>query len=97
MNVTKKRMSILVRIFGKDSLEEIFWSQVTIAMMRPLRFHRLRQARLKKPCGRYQRSPNNSGLKYGISVPSNAKEAIQVDQESGNLLWYNSILKELEA
>ena len=46
---TKKRMVRLVRIFGKYSLEEIFESLVTIAMMRPLMFHRLCQARLKKP------------------------------------------------
>ena len=75
----KKRMARLVRIFGKYSLEDIFGSQVTISMMMPLRFHRLCQARLKKPSGRDRRSPNNSGLKYGIRVPRNAKEAIQFD------------------
>ena len=41
VNVTKKRMARLVIIFGKDSLEEILVSQVTIAMIRPLIFHRL--------------------------------------------------------
>ena len=66
-------------------------------MLRPLPFHGLRQARLKKPSGRDRRSPNNSGLKYGIRVLRNTKEAIQFDQENGYLLWYNSILKELEA
>ena len=65
--------------------------------MRPLRFQRLHQAILKKPSVRDRRSPNNSGLKYGINVPRNAKEAIQFDQENGNLLWYNAILKELES
>ena len=52
VNVTKKRMARLVIIFGKDSLEEILVSQVTIAMIRPLIFHRLCQAMLKKPSGR---------------------------------------------
>ena len=38
---TKKPMARLVKVFGRDSLDEIFGSQVTIAMLRPLRFHRL--------------------------------------------------------
>ena len=63
---SKKRMARLVRIFGKDSLEEILGSQVTLAMMRPLSFHILRRARLKKPSGRDRRSDNTSGLKYVI-------------------------------
>ena len=49
VNGKKKRMARLVRIFGKDSLEDIFGSQVTISMLRPLRFHILRRVRLKKP------------------------------------------------
>ena len=49
INGKKERMERLVRIFGNDSLDTIFVSQVTIPMMRPLRFHRLRRARLKKP------------------------------------------------
>ena len=89
-------MSILVRIFDKDCLEDVFGSQVTTAILRPLRFHRLRRAGLKKPGGKDRRSPNNYGLKYGKRVPSNAKEAIQFDREKGNSLWYNAILKELE-
>ena len=63
---SKKRMAKLVRVFGRDLLDEILGSQVTIAMMRPLKFHRLRLARLKKPSGRDRRSDNSSGLKYGI-------------------------------
>ena len=66
-------------------------------MLRPLRFHRLRQAKLKKSGGKDRRSPNNYGLKYGTRVPRNANEAIQFDRENGNFLWYNAILKELEA
>ena len=73
INGKKNRMERLVRIFGKDSLEDIFGSQVTIAMMRPLRFHRLRLAGLKKPGGKDRRFPNNSGLKYGIRVLRNTK------------------------
>ena len=96
INVKKKRMAKTVRIFGKDLLEKIFVSQVTIAMLPPRRFHRLCIARLKKPGGRDRRSPNNYGLKYGIRVPRNAKEAIQFDRENGNSLLYNAILKELE-
>ena len=38
---TKKPMARLVKVFGRDSLDEIFGSQVKIAMLRPLRFHRL--------------------------------------------------------
>ena len=38
---SKKSIARLVRVFGKDSLEGIFGSQVTLTMMRPLRFHRL--------------------------------------------------------
>ena len=94
---TKKRIARLVRVFGKDSLEEIFGSQVTLAMMRPLRFHRLRLAKLKNPSGRDRRSDNSSGLKYRIRVPRNAREAIQFDKDNGNTLWCGAILKELEA
>ena len=94
---SKKRMARLVRVFGKDSLDEIFGSQVTLAMMRPLRFHRLSRARLKKPSGRDRWSDNSSGLKYGIRVPKNVKEALQVDKENGNTLWRDTIIKELEA
>ena len=80
INGKKECMERLVRIFGNDSLDNIFVSQVTIPMMRPLRFHRLRRARLKKPSGRDRRSDNSSGLKYGIRVPKNVKEALQFDE-----------------
>ena len=83
---TKKCVARLVRIFGRDPLDEIFGSQVTIFMMKTLRFHRLCCVRLKKPSGRDRRSDNSSGLKYGIRVPRNAKEAIWFDHENGNLL-----------
>ena len=96
INGKKKRISRLVRIFGKDFLEDIFGYQVTIAMLRPLRFHRLRRARLKKPSGKYRRAPNNSGMKYGIRVPRNSKEASQFYKENGNFLWRNEIFKEME-
>ena len=35
---SKKRIARLVRVFGKDSLEEIFGSQVTLVIMWPLGF-----------------------------------------------------------
>ena len=77
---TKKRVEILMKIFGKDSLDEILGSQLTIAMLRSLRFHRLIRARLKKPSGRDRRSDNSSCLKYRIRVPRNAKGDIQFDK-----------------
>ena len=61
INGKKKRMARIVRVFVKDLLEEILLSQVTIAMLRPLRFHRLFQASLKKPGGKDRCSPNNYG------------------------------------
>ena len=39
INAKKKRIAILVRILGNDYLEEVFGSQVTIDMLRPLGFH----------------------------------------------------------
>ena len=62
-----------------------------------LSFHGLRLARLNKPSGRDRRSDNSSGLKYGIRVPRNAREAIQFDKENGKRLWRDAILKDLEA
>ena len=44
-----------------------------------------------------QWAPNNGALKYIIRSPRNAKEAIQFDQENGNRIWADAILKELEA
>ena len=70
---TKKHVAILVKIFGRDSLDEILGSQLTIAMLIPLRFHRLLRARLKKPSGRDRRYDNSSCLKYRIRVPRNAR------------------------
>ena len=68
-----------------------------MSMLRPLRYHRLRLEILNKPGGKDRRAPNNSGLKYGIRFPGNAKEAAQFDQKNGNKIWANAILKELEA
>ena len=65
INAKKECTARLVRILGYDSLEEVFGYQVTIAMLRPLSFHLLRLARLKKPCGKDRCAPNNSGMKYG--------------------------------
>ena len=52
---------------------------------------------MKKPSVKDQWAPNNGALKYIIRVPRNAKEAIQFDQENGNKIWADAILKELEA
>ena len=83
-------------IIGNDNIEEIFGSKVTIAVLRPLMFRRICLVRLKKYGGKDQRAPNNSGIKYGIIFPRNAKEAVQFDKENGNLLWQNELLKKLE-
>ena len=95
-NAKTRRIERLVRILGNDSLEEVFGSQVTMYTLRTLRYHRLFLARLNKPGGKDWRVPNNSGMKYGIRVLRNAKEDTQFDQEKGNKLWTNVILKELE-
>ena len=79
-NYKRKRIARLVRIFVNDSLEEVFGSQVTIAMMRTLRFHRLLHTRLKKPGGKDRRAPNKSRMNYVIRVLRNAKEAAQFDK-----------------
>ena len=82
-----------MRILGNDYLEEVFGYQVTIAMLRSLRFHRLLRARLKKPGGKDRRTPNNSGIKYRTRVPRDAKEDSQFDKENDNLIWNKVILK----
>ena len=66
-------------------------------MLRTLRYHLICLEILNKPIGTDRRAPNNGWMKYGIRVPSNAKEAAQFDQENGNKLWDNTIMKELEA
>ena len=96
INAKKKRIARLVRILGNDYLEEVFRSQVTIAMLRPLRFHRICLEIFQKPGGKNRRAPTNSGMKYCIRTPRNAKEATQFNKENDNLLWQNTILKELE-
>ena len=96
-NVKTRRTERLVSIHDNDFLEEVFESQVTMSMLQPLKYHRLCLVRLKKPGRKDWRAPNKSGLKYGIRVPRNAKEAARFDQENGNKLWANAILKGLEA
>ena len=88
-NAKTRRIARLVRIIGNNSLEEVFVSQVTMSMLRPLRRCLLYLARLKKHGGKDWRAPNNSGLKYGIIFPRNAKDAAHFDQENGNKLWAN--------
>ena len=96
-NSKTRRIARLVRILGNNYLEEIFISQVTMSMLRPLRCRLLRLARLNTPSGKDRRALNKGRLKYGIRVPRNAKNSIQFDQDNGNKLWANVILKELEA
>ena len=92
-NAKTRRIAKLVRILGNHFLEEVFGYQVTMYMLRLLRYHRLFLARMNKPSGKDRRAPNNGALKYRIRVPRNAKEATQFDQENGNKLWDNAILK----
>ena len=96
MNDKTRRIARLVRILDTNLIEDIFGSQGTLSMMWPLRYHRLRLARLKKPGGKYQLAPNNGGMKYGIRVPRSANEAAQFNKENCNFLWDNAILKKLE-
>ena len=35
--------------------------------------------------------------KYGVWVPRNVNEALEVDKKNGNSLWQDSIYKEVEA
>ena len=80
INGKKKRISRLVRIFGKDLLEDIFGYQVTLYMLCPLRFKQLCLERLKKSGGKYWQNPNTGNVKYSIRAPSNAKEYAQFDR-----------------
>ena len=92
----RKRLERLVRILGNGSLE-VFGSQVTIAMLRLLKFYRNFCAILKKHGEKFQSTPNSSGVNYGIRVQRNAKEAEKFDKENVSLLWKDAILKELES
>ena len=96
MNDKTRRTARLVRILGTNYLEYILRSQSNLYMLRPLRYHQIFLAILKKPSGKYWRCPNNGNMKYSIRVPRNAKEAAQFDKENGNYLWSKTILKELE-
>ena len=58
-----RHISRLVIVLGIDSLEEIFGSQTTLAMLRPLRYHQLHLERLNKSGGKYWRRPNDGNLK----------------------------------
>ena len=34
--------------------------------------------------------------KYGIKIPKTVKEAIQLDKENGNTLWWDALMKEMK-
>ena len=34
--------------------------------------------------------------RYGIRVPNNVNEAIEIDKENGDTLWWNAIMKEMK-
>ena len=35
------------------------------------------------------------GYKFGIRIPTSVKEALEIDLENGNTLWYDAIMKEM--
>ena len=76
MNAKMRRIAKLVRIIGNNYLEEIFGSQATLYILRPLKYQQLFLDRLKKPGGKDWQQPNNGNMKYGIGVPRNVKEAV---------------------
>ena len=92
-NTKTRCIAILVRVLVINSLEEVFGSQVILAILRQLSFQRICLAVLKKTGGEDQRHTNNGNMKYDIRLPSNAKEATQFDGENGKSLWSNNILK----
>ena len=52
----------------------------------------------KKPSGRNRRKTNPMGdVQYGVRVPRNVKEALELDRINKNTMWADSIKKELEA
>ncbi|KAL7581422.1 hypothetical protein ACA910_022004 [Epithemia clementina (nom. ined.)] len=42
-----------------------------------------------------QRRHARSGYKFGIKLPCNIEEALAIDKENDNTLWYDAIMKEL--
>eukprot|EP00980_Cylindrotheca_fusiformis_P014111 scaffold3713_cov74-Cylindrotheca_fusiformis.AAC.1 len=34
--------------------------------------------------------------KYGVRVPKSVQEAIEIDRENGNTLWWDAIMKEMK-
>ena len=81
VNAKTRRIARLVMILGTNSLEKIFVYQSTLSMMRPLRYHQLRLARMNKPGEKDWRRPNNGNLKYGIIFLRKAKEAAHFDKK----------------
>ena len=74
-NSRSKQIARPLRILGNNYIEDFFGYPVTMYIIQPLRHHQLRLARLKKPEGKDQRAPNNSGLNYVIRIPMNSIEA----------------------
>ena len=68
-NYKTSRISTLVRFLSIDSLEEIFISQATLDMLRPLRFHHICLEILKKTDVKDWWRPNICNMKYGIRIP----------------------------
>ena len=64
-----------------------------MSMLWTVRYYLLCLKILNKPSGTDRNAPNNGGMKYGIRVLSNAKKAAQFNQDNGNKLWANTIMK----
>ena len=50
--------------------------------------------RMKTKPGRVNR-PNDRQFHYGIEIPKNYKEAIQLDRKNGNHKWFEAVQKEV--
>ena len=96
-NAKTRRIEILVHIFGINYLEEVFGFQVTLVMLRSLRFQLICLVRLKKPSGKDRKRPNNGNLKHGKRVPRNTKGAANFDKDNIKCHRDDAILKKLEA
>jgi hypothetical protein len=56
------------------------------------------KGKLKKSNSPNKRKSNAmGGFKYGVWVPKNVKEALDVDKKNGNSLWREAIFKEIDA
>ena len=53
--------------------------------------------KLNRPSGNARRANQPQREKFGIKIPSNVLEALQLDADNGNKLWAEAIAKEMDA